>query len=193
MGETSGVGSPFLYFPGQRLSRAELSAACLDGHLVEIGEGYLPADAVETRALRAGSLAPLLSDAYALTHLSAAWVHGALAEPPARHRAHRVMGPRPHYVLSRRLARHDQPVAHSDLIRTGGVWVTTAGRTLADLAREPTDAHLAAARLMVAVDAVRVADGIAWLTHSGPVHNKRPALALLRAWAGGHGEPLTRR
>ena len=39
---------PFLYFPHDRLSPAELSAARLDGHVVELGEGYIPADAVET-------------------------------------------------------------------------------------------------------------------------------------------------
>ena len=42
--------------PDDRLSPAELSAACLDGDLVELGEAYIPADAVETRGLRAGSL-----------------------------------------------------------------------------------------------------------------------------------------
>ncbi|UUT35391.1 hypothetical protein [Microbacterium elymi] len=52
------MGSPYLYFVGERLSQAELSAACLDGHLVELGDGYMPADAVETVALRAGSLPP---------------------------------------------------------------------------------------------------------------------------------------
>ncbi len=70
---------PFLYFPGDRLSRTELSAARLDGHVVEVGEAYMPADAVETRELRAGSARPWLSAALALTHESAAWVHGALA------------------------------------------------------------------------------------------------------------------
>jgi hypothetical protein len=54
--QTSDVGSPFLYFADDRLSSAELTAACLDGHLVSLGDAYMPADAVETRALGAGSL-----------------------------------------------------------------------------------------------------------------------------------------
>ena len=82
--------SPFLYFADDRLSLAELSAACLDGDLVELGEAYIPADAVETRGLRAGSLAGVLGDSLAATHLTAAWIHGALPDPPCpAHRAAR--------------------------------------------------------------------------------------------------------
>ena len=43
------MASPFLYFADDRLSLAELSAAWLDGDLVELGEAYIPADAVETQ------------------------------------------------------------------------------------------------------------------------------------------------
>ena len=50
----------FLHLPGDRLSRAELCAARLDGDVVEIGEAYAPADLVETAALRIASLAPLV-------------------------------------------------------------------------------------------------------------------------------------
>ena len=39
---------PFLYFAGDRLSLAELACARLDGDVVEIGDAYMPADAVET-------------------------------------------------------------------------------------------------------------------------------------------------
>jgi hypothetical protein len=73
---------PFLYFAGDRLSTAELARARLDGDLVEVGEAYMPTDAVETRELRAGSLRPMIPAALALTRRVAAWVHGALAEPP---------------------------------------------------------------------------------------------------------------
>ena len=33
------MASPFVYLPGAVLSRAELLSACLDGHLVPLGEG----------------------------------------------------------------------------------------------------------------------------------------------------------
>ncbi|MGC5083468.1 hypothetical protein, partial [Escherichia coli] len=68
--------SPFLYFPGERLSLAELTAACLDGLLAPIGEGFMPADAVETTWMRARSLAPLVGERWAAVRVSAAWVHG---------------------------------------------------------------------------------------------------------------------
>ena len=52
---------PFLYFADDRLSTAELASARLDGDVVEVGEAYMPADAVETRELRAASLRPMIS------------------------------------------------------------------------------------------------------------------------------------
>ena len=76
------MASPFLYFADDRLSRAELTAACLDGDLVELGDAYIPADAVETSALRAGSLLPVLGENLAATHLTAAWIQGALPQQP---------------------------------------------------------------------------------------------------------------
>ena len=97
------MASPFLYFADDRLSLAELSAACLDGDLVELGEAYIPADAVETRGLRAGSLRELLGDSLAATHLSAAWIHGALGEPPVRHTVQRA--------VPRTAASGDRPTA----------------------------------------------------------------------------------
>ena len=77
VGDTSLMASPFLYFADDRLSQAELTAACLDGDLVELGEAYIPADAVETTGLRAGSLSEVLGESLAATHLTAAWIHGA--------------------------------------------------------------------------------------------------------------------
>ena len=82
--------SPFLYFVDERLSLAELSAARLDGHLIEVDAAYMPADTVETPSARAASLGPLLRDLMAATHLSAAWVHGVISEPPSRHTVQRA-------------------------------------------------------------------------------------------------------
>ena len=92
------MGSPFLYFTDDRLSGAELTAACLDGDLVALGDAYIPADAVETAALRAGSLTPILGDTLAATHLTAAWIHGGLPLPPARHTVQRAVPRRLHLV-----------------------------------------------------------------------------------------------
>ncbi|MFS0733069.1 hypothetical protein ABC304_13880 [Microbacterium sp. 1P10UB] len=171
--------SPFLYFAGARLSGPELCAARLDGHVVELGEGWIPADAVETTALRAASLQGLLGDTLAATHLSAAWVHGALAEPPARHTVQRAVARRIHQVIDRRLIYRDLRVSPDDVMLLGGVKVTDPVRTLADCARTPDDAHTIAARLMADADPGLVGRATAWLEAHGPLPRKRSALALL--------------
>ncbi|WP_345802548.1 type IV toxin-antitoxin system AbiEi family antitoxin [Microbacterium sp. AZCO] len=175
--------SPFLYFPGDRLSSAELSAARLDGDVVELGEAYIPADAVETMGLRAGSLAGILGDQLAATHLSAAWVHGALDEPPARHTVQRAVPWRLHQVVGRRIVYRDPSVPSEDLWRMGGVLVTTPRRTLADLARVPDDEYAEAARRLADVTPGLALDAAAWFEERGPVPHKRTAVAFLRGLA----------
>lgn len=176
--------SPFLYFPGDRLSTAELTAACLDGHLVAVGDAFMPADAVSTPALRAGTLHPLVGDAMAATMLSAAWVHGALSEPPARHTVRRIDGPRLHHVIHRRLVYGDHPIRAADLQRIGGVWVASPARTLAELVCDGGDHARRVARQMIATRVASVPEACEWLESAGPIHRKRPALRTLREWRG---------
>lgn len=175
--------SPFLYFADDRLSSAELSAACLDGHLVELGEGYIPADAVETRGLRAASLAGLLGDTLAATHLSAAWVHGALSVPPARHTVQRAVPRRLHHVLGRRIVYRDLCVDAADLQSVGGVLITSPVRTLADLARVPDDEHAEAAGQLADLVPGLAEEAAGWLRGRGVLPHKRSALAFLRGIA----------
>lgn len=173
------MGSPFLYYAEDRLSLAELSAARLDGDVVELGDAYIPADAVETPALRAGSLRDILGVTLAATHLSAAWIHGATPQPPTRHTVQRAVERRLHHVMGRRFVYRDVAVADDDLLLLGGVLVTTAVRTLADLARVDDTAHreamlsLAAERPGLARDAAR------WLDEHRPLPRCRPAMAVL--------------
>ncbi|QIG40691.1 hypothetical protein G5T42_15430 [Microbacterium sp. 4R-513] len=175
--------SPFLYFPGDRLSRAELSAARLDGDVVELGEAYIPADAVETMALRAGSLRGILGETLAATHLSAAWVHGALVGPPARHTVQRAVEWRVHQVIDRRVVYRDPQVAADDLWRIGGVLVTSPQRTLADLARVPDDEYAEAARLFSDAFPGLALEAAAWFDERSPVPHKRTAVAFLHGLA----------
>ena len=175
--------SPFLYFAGGRLSPAELSAARLDGHLVELGDAYIPADAVETRELRAGSLRELLGDTLAATHLSAAWIHGALHEPPSRHTVQRAVPRRLHQAFVRRLHYRDLRVDPADLQLVFGVLVTTPERTLADLSRVDEERYAAAALSMADADPRLPARTVDWLESRGPLPNKRAALIGLRSLA----------
>lgn len=181
LGHTARVGSPFLYFSDERLSGAELTAACLDGHLVALGDAYMPADAVETAALRAGSLARILGDTLAATHLTAAWIHGVLHAPPVRHTVQRAVSRRLHVVPDRHLVYRDLMVPAHELQRLGGVLVTTPVRTLADLARGDEGHRRAAAQLAV-IEPGALRPAITRL-EAGRLPGKRTALVLLRELA----------
>ena len=175
--------SPFLYFADDRLSRAELSAARLDGDLVELGEAYIPADAVETSGLRAGSLAGVVTASLAATHLTAAWIHGALPDPPARHTVQRASAHRRKHTPDHRLIYRDLAVDPADLLRMGGVWVTSATRTLADLSRVDDEPHARAAMLLAGSTPGLTEGAIRWLEAHPSLPHRRAALTRLRGLA----------
>lgn len=179
---TGRVSSPFIYFAGDALSLAEKSAARLDGDLIELDEAYTPTDTVETAAMRAGSLASLLGDTLAATHLSAAWIYGLLPDPPRRHTVQRAVPRRIHGVLHPRLHYRDLQVPPDDLLLLAGVRVTTPGRTVADLARVADVAHGAALDAYAVQQPRAVAAGLHWLEAAGTVPHKRAAVALLRSY-----------
>ncbi|WP_169582525.1 MULTISPECIES: hypothetical protein [Microbacterium] len=180
------MASPFLYFVDDRLSLAELTAARLDGDVVELGDAFIPADAIETQSLRAGSLAGLLGETLAATHLTAAWVRGAIPDPPARHTVQRATTRRLHYTPARTVHYRDLVVETGDLESIGGVLVTTRVRTLVDLCRVDDDHHARAARLLAADDRQLVDTAVSRL-EAGSLPHKRAALALLRGIAAAQG------
>ncbi|WP_347345684.1 SAM-dependent methyltransferase [Microbacterium sp.] len=174
---------PFLYFADDRLSTPELMAARLDGHLIEVGEGFMPADAVETRELRAASLRRVCAPGLAFTHESAAWVHGALTEVPRRHCVQRTGARRRPPLLDRRLRYRDGRLADRDVVIVSGVAVTVPERTLADLVRDRVDSDGAAptaADALIAVHPGLVRSTLAWLEGAPPLRRKRHAVACLR-------------
>lgn len=124
----------FLYLPGGRLTVPELSAARLDGHLVELGEGYIPADLVESSSARAAAIASLIPADTAASGPTAAWIHGAGDAPPARHHIRRAVQRRIRPVVPARVTLHDTALPASDLVWIGGVPVMTPARTMTDLA-----------------------------------------------------------
>ncbi len=141
---------PLVYLPDERLSSAELSAARLDGDLVEIGEGYMPADAVESTATRAASLRSICGTRLVVCSWSAAWVYGALNEPPARHAVMRGGTHRVGNLIDRRAIFHDVGVDGEDVTDLAGVMVTSPLRTLIDVARRIREpAHRDRARAVV--------------------------------------------
>ena len=132
--QTGVVHPAFLFVAGGRLSQAELSAARIDGHVVEMGDAYVPADLVETADVRASTIAPLVQLGTAASGPTAAWIHGAGATPPAIHHVRRCVERRLRAVTSARLVFHDTVLPASDVQMLGGIPVSTPQRTMLDLA-----------------------------------------------------------
>lgn len=126
---------PLVYLPDERLSAAELSAARLDGDLVEIGEGYMPADAIESTTARAASLRSICGTRLVACSWSAAWIYGVLPEPPHRHSMMRGVPHRVGNLIDRRVIFHDVGVERDDIAEVAGVMVTSPLRTLIDVSR----------------------------------------------------------
>lgn len=123
-----------LYLPGVRLSEAELSAARIDGHVVEVGDAYVPADLIEGSDVRASAVASLVRAGTAASGPTAAWIHGAGDGPPGVHHVRRCVERRIRATTNSRLVFHDTVVASSELESIGGILVTTPVRTMLDLA-----------------------------------------------------------
>lgn len=124
----------FLYLPGERLTLPELTAARLDGDVVDIGDAYIPADLVESADVRAASIAAIVQPGTAVCGPSAVWVHGACDAPPNTHHLRRAVTRRIRAVQDPRVRYHDTPLPPEDLELIGGVTVTTPERTVIDLA-----------------------------------------------------------
>ncbi|WP_292679142.1 MULTISPECIES: SAM-dependent methyltransferase [unclassified Microbacterium] len=177
------MSSTFLYFASERLSSAELTGARLDGDLVEIGEAFMPTDAVETPELRAASLRASIPETVAVTRQTAAWLHGATAAAPARHTVQRRVAVRGNQVIDPRLEYRGHLVEQRYLTWVGCLWATTPAYTLTDLIR----AHCAGEDTASAVASLLAwrpelaAEAQQLLEDGRAVHHKRPALAFLRA------------
>ncbi|MHC2186028.1 hypothetical protein ACVLV4_001675 [Rathayibacter agropyri] len=125
---------PAVLLPGH-LPLAELCAARLDGEVVGLDEGFLVADLPLGVPERLAALAAILPRGAVADRLSAAWVYGALHDPPQVHsasvdRRHRLRPP-----LSSRLRCHEVLLDDGDVLVHNDTAVTTAVRTLIDLAR----------------------------------------------------------
>ncbi|WP_101845642.1 type IV toxin-antitoxin system AbiEi family antitoxin [Zhihengliuella sp. ISTPL4] len=123
-----------LYLPGSRLSLAELCAARLDGHVVEIGDAYIPADLPESADVRASSIAFLVQEGSAACGPTAAWIHGARDAPPAVHHVRRCVERRVRPRLHARVVFHDTAIPAREVEELGGIRVSIPVRTMCDLA-----------------------------------------------------------
>ncbi|SMH39449.1 hypothetical protein SAMN06295885_1645 [Rathayibacter oskolensis] len=125
---------PSVLLPGE-LPLAELCAARLDGELIALDEAFLVADLPLGPAERGAALLAVLPSGTVADRRSAAWVHGATADPPSVHSASIDRRNRLHPPLLSRLRFHEVRLGPGDTVTRGGCPVTSPVRTLIDLAR----------------------------------------------------------
>jgi len=176
---------PLVYLPDERLSFAELSAARLDGDVVEIGDGYMPADAIESVSMRAASMRGICGSRLVAGLWSAAWIYGALLEPPSRHAVMRGAAHRVGNLIDRRAVFHDVGVHDSDVLEMAGVRVTSPLRTFVDVARrlhEPAHRERAQAVMsaLVTTGSVSPEEALVRLEANGRMPGIRQARTVLR-------------
>ena len=158
------------------LPRAELCAAHLDGELFRLDDCFTPVDEIDRPQHRAAAVHAGLSGRLIAEQWSAAWIWGAIDNPPTHHQlctavAARVGHQHPPWMTVREVVIDPQDVARID-----GYPVTTPLRTAVDLARfsrqfSPDIVH----RL-----GVRVSDCVTDLDRRRNLPNKRLALRRLR-------------
>lgn len=125
----------FHYFANDDLSAVELQSACLDGLLVPLGAGFIPADAPDTEWMRARSLAPVLGATLAAVRLTAAWIYQATDILPHPIALQRSSAQRLHRSPDRTLEYHDLRLPPADTVMLAGIALSSRTRTFVDLAR----------------------------------------------------------
>ncbi len=130
--------SPLL-IPGREFTIAELSAAALDGELVRIAGSFLPIDVPVTVHDRAAVIGVSTGDRRVIvSDLSAAWVRGWTDSFAAVTTSTSVTARIPS-TERRRLRTREVVIDDDEWVSVGALRVTTATRTLLDLARHGND------------------------------------------------------
>lgn len=129
------------YRPGDRLSAVELRAARLDGHVIELGDGYMPVDTVEGADARATGIAHLVPPNTAACGPTSAWIHGAGDLPPALHHIRRTSSTRLRSVTAGNVRYHEGRAAPDTLQNIGGVAVVGVLPTAMELLFDAALAH----------------------------------------------------
>lgn len=117
------------------LPEAELRAAALDGDLFALDRAWCPIDEFDRAALRAEVIARLWPHRLIAERRSAAWVLGALPDPPAVHELCADTEARTKPRMRRDATVREVVIDAADRVRVGSLEVTTPVRTVVDLAR----------------------------------------------------------
>jgi hypothetical protein len=118
------------------LPLAELCAARIDGELMPIDDGWAPVDEPDLPSLRAAAIALRAQRALVIERRSAAWVHGALAAPPALAQFCVPRSARVAVVTALRLVVREVAIEPDEIIEFAHARCTTPLRTGFDLLRE---------------------------------------------------------
>jgi len=117
---------------------AELCAARLDGELFAIDDGWAPIDEPDLPAFRAAVIALRAPRKLVIERLSAAWVHGGLAVPPAVAQFCVPLSSRIAVIADHRAIVREVRIDESEIVELGGIRCTSLVRTGFDLLREPS-------------------------------------------------------
>lgn len=116
------------------LPSAELWCAVLDGEVVAVGDGWCPLDAPVGAWERATAAALLVPEKAIAERMTAAWILGATPEP-TRHHFSVDTNQRAHLAPSPRIQFREVTLDPGDTAVINGLQITTAVRTMVDLAR----------------------------------------------------------
>jgi hypothetical protein len=114
---------------------AELGALRLDGEAFRLDDCVAPIDEIPSPRLRAAVLAAELPHRFIAEQHSAAWVWGAVGEPPAFHEVCADIAARARPGFGTRLRVREVVILHDDIAEIAGARITTPLRTAIDLAR----------------------------------------------------------
>ena len=124
------------------LPLAELCAARLDGELFAVDDGWAPLDEPDLPAFRAAVTALRAPRSLVIERMSAAWVHGAIAAPPAVAQFCVPLSARLAVIGDHRALVREVRIDDDEIVRFGEVPCTTPTRTAFDLLRDPVlDEH----------------------------------------------------
>lgn len=166
------------------LPLAELSAARLDGELFLLDECYSLSDLPVGPVERGQALAAIRPGRAIADTDSAAWLYGALADPPLVHSFAIDVANRAYVPPSLRYRTREVVVPSLDVANIGGCAVTTPLRTLSDLARTRaswTDADADVLRMLAELAEADEPRILRYLTATARLPNKNRARQRIRA------------
>ncbi len=116
-------------------SLAELMACVRDGEMSTVDSGFILSDVPDDIWVRARVVGSVVDARCIAASWSAAWVHGAIQEPPVRHTVALRDGLRMRFAPGQRYDIAQMSFDRVDVMGGEGSYVTTPLRTAIDLAR----------------------------------------------------------